>query len=85
MHMNVPDIEALIEEEKLSTSAECHSAAWAEGLWAGIEPEIIAEAALATALTELGKGGGEEAMISLLEHMRERVLAGDFSVVRTCH
>ncbi|MDZ5696255.1 MULTISPECIES: hypothetical protein [Phyllobacteriaceae] len=85
MHMTVADIEAQIEEEKRSTCAECHSAAWAEGLWAGIEPEIIAEAALATALTELGKNGGEDALVSLLEHMRERVLAGDFVAHRTCH
>jgi hypothetical protein len=85
MHMTVADIEAMIEEEKRSTCAECHSAAWAEGLLAGIEPEIIAEAALTTALTELGKDGGEERLVALLEAMRERVLAGDFLPDRTCH
>ncbi|MCT7375974.1 hypothetical protein [Chelativorans salis] len=85
MYMTVADIEAQIEEEKRSACTECHSAAWAEGLWAGIEPEIIAEAALATALSELGKNGGEDALVSLLEHMRDRVLAGDFTPQRTCH
>ncbi len=85
MHMTVADIEALIEEEKRTTCAECHGAAWAEGLLAGIEPEIIAESALATALAELGKNGGEDALMDLLEHMRERVLAGDFVPHRTRH
>lgn len=85
MHMTVADIEALIEEEKRSTCAECHNAAWAEGLLAGIEPEIIAEAALATALTELGKDGGEDGLLSLLDHMRERVLSGEFVPTRICH
>lgn len=81
MHVTVADLEALIEEEKRTTCAECHSAAWAEGLHAGIEPEIIAEAAL----TELGKRGGEEALMALLERMRERALAGDFLPARTRH
>lgn len=85
MHMTLSDIEAMIEEEKRSTSFECHSAAWAEGLSAGIEPEIMAEAALATALKELGKNDGEDALVALLESMRQRVLAGDFLPRRTCH
>lgn len=85
MHMTVADLEALIEEEKRTTCAECHGAAWAEGLLAGIEPEIIAEAALTTALTELCKSGGEEALTALLERMRQRVMAGDFLPQRTCH
>jgi len=85
MHMTVADIEALIEEEKRTTCAECHGAAWAEGLLAGIEPEIIAEAALATALTELGKSGEEEKLLDLLDSMRRRVLTGDFLPKRSHH
>ncbi|MCT8998943.1 hypothetical protein [Chelativorans intermedius] len=85
MHMSVADIEAQIEEEKRSTSAECHSAAWAEGLWVGIEPQIIAEAALATALRELGKKEDETTLLALLEEMHARVLAGEFLPDRTRH
>ncbi|WP_011580301.1 MULTISPECIES: hypothetical protein [Chelativorans] len=85
MHMTVADIEALIEEEKRTTCAECHSAAWAEGLLAGIEPEIIAEAALATALGELGKSGEEEKLLELLDTMRRRVLLGDFLPQQSRH
>ncbi|WEX07660.1 hypothetical protein [Chelativorans sp. AA-79] len=85
MHMTLADIEAMIEEEKRTTCAECHGAAWAEGLLAGIEPEIIAEAALTTALTELGKDGEEERLMTLLETMRQRVLAGDFLPHRSRH
>ncbi|TIT57135.1 MAG: hypothetical protein E5W64_01220 [Mesorhizobium sp.] len=36
------DIDALVREEKRLTAVESHSEAWAEGLSAGIEPEIIA-------------------------------------------
>ena len=44
MEHGVNDIDALVREEKRLTAVESHSEAWAEGLSAGIEPEIIAEA-----------------------------------------
>jgi len=53
MEQGLNDIEALVREEKRLSAVETQSEAWAEGLSAGIEPEIIAEAALATAFAEL--------------------------------
>ena len=53
MEQSFTDLDALVREEKRLTAVENHSEAWAEGLSAGIEPEIIAEAALTTALAEL--------------------------------
>jgi hypothetical protein len=78
MEHGLNDIEALVREEKRLTAVESHSEAWAEGLSAGIEPEIIAEAALTTALAELVSCSGEKAALALLERMRERALAGEF-------
>ena len=60
---------------------ESHNEAWAEGLSAGIEPEIIAEAALTTAFAELLRSAGEKAALALLERMRDRVIAGEFAPV----
>ena len=48
-------------------------------------PEIIAEAALATALSELLRDSDEESVLALLERMRERVVAGEFETRRLCH
>jgi len=78
MEHAVNDIDALVREEKRLTSVENHSEAWAEGLSAGIEPEIIAEAALSTAFGELLRASGEAAALALLERMREKVIAGEF-------
>jgi len=78
MEQGLSDIEALVREEKRLTAVESHNEAWAEGLSAGIEPEIIAEAALATAVAELTRSMGEKAGIALLERMREKVIAGEF-------
>jgi hypothetical protein len=78
MEQGLSEIEALVREEKRLTAVESHNEAWAEGLSAGIEPEIIAEAALATAFAELTRSGGEKAALALLERMREKVIAGEF-------
>ena len=72
------DLDALVREEKRLTAVENHSEAWAEGLSAGIEPEIIAEAALTTALGELLRSSGEAAVLGLIERMRDRIVAGEF-------
>ncbi len=84
MEHSVTDIDALVREEKRLTAVESHNEAWAEGLSAGIEPEIIAEAALATALGEFLRTNGESAALALVERMRERMIAGDFGP-RRCH
>ena len=79
---SVSDIDALVREEKRLTAVESHNEAWAEGLSAGIEPEIIAEAALATAFAEILRTNGENAALALLDRMREKVIAGEFEPVR---
>ncbi len=79
------ELDALIREEKRLTAVESQTEAWADGLSAGIEPEIIAEAALATAFAELLRTSGEDAAIALLDRMRDKVIAGEFEPARTHH
>jgi len=78
MERGVSDIEVLIREEKRLTAVESYEDAWAEGRAAGIEPDIMAEAAIATVLGELIRGSGEAAAVALVERMRERLVAGEF-------
>lgn len=85
MEQGVSDIDALVREEKRLTAVESHNEAWAEGLSAGIEPEIIAEAALATAFGELLRASGETAALGLLDRMREKVIAGEFEPLLRRH
>jgi len=85
MEQSVTDLDALVREEKRLTAVESHNEAWAEGLSAGIEPEIIAEAALTTALGELLRTSGEPAALALIERMRERVVAGEFAPEQSRH
>ncbi len=79
MDRGLNEIDALVREEKRLTAIESHSEAWAEGLSAGIEPDIIAEAALVTAFEEILRADGETAALALLDRMREKVIAGEFA------
>ncbi len=81
----VGEIDALIREEKRLTAVESQTEVWAEGLSAGIEPEIIAEAALTTAFAELLRSCSEEAALNLLDVMREKVVSGEFDLSRFQH
>ncbi len=85
MEHSVSDIDALVREEKRLTAVESHNEAWAEGLSAGIEPEIIAEAALETAFGEILRTNGETAALALLDRMREKVISGAFGPEQLRH
>jgi hypothetical protein len=45
----------------------------------------MADAAIATALEELVRVAGEAAALSLVERMRERLVAGEFDPVTSVH
>ena len=49
----------------------------------GIEPEIIADAAMITAIRETVRALGEDQAEALVESLRGRILAGEFSPERT--
>lgn len=77
------DLDEMIAREKKLVAIECHNEAWADGMSEGIEPEILAEAAFTTALTELIQESGDDCALELLEKMREQVITGAFVKNRT--
>lgn len=85
MAQGMNEIDALVREEKRLTAVDCHNEAWAEGLSAGIEPDIIAEAALTTAFGELCRSSGENVALALLDRMRSMVEAGEFEPSKLKH
>lgn len=85
MDHGISDIDVLIREEKRLTAVESYKDAWAEGRAAGIEPDIMADAAIATALEELVRANGEAAALSLIERMRDRLVAGEFNPATVVH
>jgi len=57
--------------------------AWEEGTDSGIAPELMAYAAIYTALTDLVTTFGEEAVVRLVDGLGARVRAGEFTLYRT--
>lgn len=78
MERGLSEIDVLIREEKRLSAVESYEDAWAEGRAAGIEPDIMADAAIATALGELMRTSGEAGALALIDRMRERLLDGEF-------
>ncbi|MCX5512316.1 hypothetical protein C3941_09630 [Kaistia algarum] len=57
--------------------------AWDEAIAEGIEPDILAHAALFTALADLIDTYGEDAVADLTESLPGRVKRGEFTLQRT--
>ncbi len=80
----------MMEIHQLATSSDASLMAlgiildaWDEGADAGVAPELMAYAALFTALTDLVGAFGEDAVGSLLNGLVGRVAKGEFTVART--
>jgi hypothetical protein len=58
-------------------------AVWEEGAECGVASELIAYAALYTALTDLVTDFGEEAVADLMTQLSRRVRSGEFSIAET--
>jgi len=85
MTQALAELDALVREEKRLTALEMQTDAWAEGLSAGIEPELIAEVALATAFKELVRSCGSDSAIAMMDRMRERIATGEFETIDQRH
>ncbi|MDQ0454185.1 hypothetical protein [Rhizobium paknamense] len=76
------EIDDMIVHEKMQAALEYQNEAWADGMADGIEPEIIADAAIALAMRETIRIHGEDGAEAMLESLRARMLAGEFSPKR---
>jgi hypothetical protein len=73
------ELKERIRAEKRLVALEYQSEAWADGIAEGIEPEILASAALETAIGGLVEGCGVASAAKLLENMRIKLETGGFS------
>ena len=59
--------------------------AWEDGAASGLAPEIMAYAALFTALSDLVGAYGEDAVVLLADGLGPRIKSGEFSLRRVHH
>ena len=71
---------AIAEKKRLALTYL--SEAWQDAEAAGVDPEILAHAALFRAFADLVETYGEEAVAGLAESMPDRIRAFEFSVSR---
>ncbi|MFT4325836.1 hypothetical protein [Candidatus Liberibacter solanacearum] len=76
------DLDTLLLHEKMQAAIEYQNEAWAGGMADGIEPEIIANAAITQAIRETVRLHGEEKVELLINSLISRMLAGEFSPER---
>lgn len=69
--------------EKRRAAREMQSEIWTDGMLEGIETDILADAAMATALEEIVDENGEEAALAVIDDIRQRLVAGEFTRLRT--
>lgn len=79
------DADEMAYREQAEAAFEYHGEAWAEGISDGIEPEILADTAIVNALAETVRARGEAYAVDILDKMRARMDAGDFSLDRNLH
>ena len=73
------DLDQMIEHEKRQVALEYQHEAWAGGKSDGIEMEIMAEAAIETAVTELIGAVGEDSVLDYIEGLKEQIISGAFT------
>jgi hypothetical protein len=61
------------------------SVVWKDALGDGIEPEVLAHAALFAALGDLVSTYGETAVATFAERLAARITAGEFSIPTAVH
>ena len=63
----------------------CILEAWEEGTGSGIARELMAYAALYTALTDLVASYGEDSVVTLVHSLVARLQKGEFTLCRSRH
>ena len=76
------DREATVAEQKRAALAYL-TEAWDEAIAEGIEPDILAHAALFAALSDLIDTYGEDAVADLAVSLPDRIRRGEFTLQRT--
>jgi hypothetical protein len=75
--------EELVLAEKKRVALSYLIGAWDEAISDGVDPEILAHAALFAALSDLITTYGEEPVAKLAERLPERILASEFTLGRS--
>lgn len=78
LDQRLDQLDVLIEEEKKRVAEQFFTEAWDRSIEEGIEPYLLAETALHSALLFLSEAAGEEQVKGLVEELAHRHECGHF-------
>jgi hypothetical protein len=82
IEQNEAILDEMIIEEKRRVAVEFFRDAWFTALEEGIEPHILAESAMYTALSELTRNQGESSVSAIVNRLPQQVENGEFLIDR---
>lgn len=82
---SVEDLDALLHQEKQNVARSLFEEAWDEAVAEGIEPALVAEAAVHSALAALGRAVSPDAVTALLDKLVEHEASGKFRADHRLH
>jgi hypothetical protein len=82
MQGHIPNLDPSDRKDDHLKALNCILEAWEEGTEQGIAPELMAYAALYTALTDLVGAYGEDHVARMTDGLRGRLLKGEFTVCK---
>jgi hypothetical protein len=78
-----PTLDSHELDEKKRMALEHILDAWQDALQVGIEPDVLASAAMFTALSDLIEAYGEEPVAKMTRGLPNRIRLGEFTIDRT--
>lgn len=78
LHEPDENLDALIRAEKERVAQEIFHEAWDNASTEGIEPQILAEQAIALLLKRLHETDGEQALVQLIGALPDKLASGHF-------
>ncbi len=79
---NEAALDDMIVDEKRRVAVEFFRDAWQSALAEGIEPRILAESAVFTALSELARERDEKGVSTIVSQLPEKIENGEFIIDR---
>lgn len=71
------------EEDQRRLALQLILDAWDDALGEGVEPDIVASTAIFSALSDMIESYGEEAVVTLVDGLADRIRQGEFTLHRT--
>jgi len=72
-------------DDRKRAALECLLDAWSDAAEAGVEPEVMASAAIYAAVSDLVDAFGEDKVAEMVQELPDRIRRGEFTIDQILH